>query len=148
MTGPVFVDSNILVYRRDSAILDKQQQAERWIQLLWKRRAGRVSVQVLNEFYVTVTRKLSPGLSATRAQEEVRDLFAWKPVPLSVDVVEGAFSLEDRYGFSYWDSLILSAAQVSGCSIVLSEDLQDSQEMDRLTIVNPFLHGPELLDER
>lgn len=76
MTAPVFVDTNVLVYARDAAGDEKQRAAADWMRHLWTRQAGRVSYQVLQEFYVTVTRELSPGLEPAEAWEEVRVLCA------------------------------------------------------------------------
>jgi predicted nucleic acid-binding protein len=142
MTDLYFVDTNVLVYARDSANPEKQESALDWIRQLWTSRAGRLSVQVLNEYYVTVTRKLQPGMSIRDAREDVRNLAAWRPLPLDDVVVESAWTVEDRFGLSWWDSLIVAAAQVAGCRFLLSEDLQHEQELDGITILNPFTAAP------
>ncbi|MFC2171763.1 PIN domain-containing protein [Acidobacteriota bacterium] len=142
MTDTYFVDSNILVYRRDLAAGPKQKRAWKWLDLLWKQRTGRLSIQVLNEFYITVTQRFSPGLSQEEAREEVQDYFAWKPVPITTEIVKLGFDIQDRFRFSYWDSLIISAALSSGCRFLLSEDLQDGQDLDGLTVLNPLVHSP------
>lgn len=145
MSAIVFVDSNVLVYDRDSSETSKQPQAAAWIDALWKARSGRISFQVLHEYYVTVTAKLSPGLTTREAQEDVRHLMAWDPLPLDAGTLEGAFVVEDRFGFSFWDSLIVASAQRAECSHLLTEDLQAGQDVDGVVIVNPFDSGPELL---
>lgn len=137
-----FVDTNVFVYARDSAELVKQPLARAWIGYLWASRSGRLSVQVLNEYYVTVTRKLTPGLPAASAQSDVRDLGAWSPVSLSPQVVERAWEVEGRFGLSFWDSLIVAAAVVSGADCLLSEDLQTGQILDGVQVVNPFATPP------
>ena len=76
MTGPVFVDSNVLACARDAANQDKQRQASAWMTELWRSRQGRLSIQVLAEYYVTVTRKLRPGLDQETARQDVRALIA------------------------------------------------------------------------
>jgi predicted nucleic acid-binding protein len=146
MTGLAFADTNLLVYRRDKSEPAKQPRAEEWMAFLWNGRCGRLSTQVLNEFYVTVTQKLEPGLDRHSARDEIRSLFAWRPVPTDRLAIEGAWRIQDRYGLSIWDSLIVSAALLAGCRYLLSEDLQDGQLIDGLEVVNPFAHRPEELD--
>jgi predicted nucleic acid-binding protein len=79
----VFVDTNVFVYARDLTEPDKQEAARGWIDHLWDTGMGRVSVQVLNELYVTLTRKLDPGLPASEARADVIDLATWRPVELT-----------------------------------------------------------------
>jgi predicted nucleic acid-binding protein len=138
----IFVDTNVLVYARDAGEPDKQPQAARWLEYIWRSQRGRLSTQVLGEYYVTVTRKLRPGLSVEEARRELRSLMAWDPLPVSAAVIELAWSLQDRFSLSYWDAQILGAAQIAGCSLLLTEDLQDGQVFDGLTVVNPFRHEP------
>lgn len=142
MTGPCFVDSNVLVYFRDSSEAQKQVKAAAWMAFLWERRLGRLSVQVLNEYYTIVTRKLAPGLSREAARSDINDLLCWRPLPLDERVVQKAWSLEDRFSLSWWDALIVSAAQLAGCALLLSEDLQDGQDLGGIQVVDPFLHPP------
>lgn len=145
MTGPVFVDTNILVYDRDSRDLDKHQRAKAWMAALWERPGlAVVSSQVLTEFYWTVTRKLRPGLGEEDARRYVRTLFAWAFVELDHAVIKDAWSVQDRFGLSFWDALIVAAARAAQCRLLLTEDLQDGQDLDGLLVVNPFLHAPEL----
>jgi predicted nucleic acid-binding protein len=142
MTVPVFVDTNVLVYARDAAQPEKQSRAAQWLEHLWSSRQGRLSFQVLDEYYVTVTRKLRPGLAPEEARQEVRDLLAWRPVVIDAGVVQGAWTAQDRYGFSFWDALIVSAAQVAGCDHLLTEDLSHGQQLDGLEVVSPFAAPP------
>jgi len=142
MTAKVFVDSNILIYSKDTAVPKKQTLALQWMDYLWKNRAGRLSIQVLQEFYVTVTTKLKPGLRKEEAREAVNDFFSWLPLPLSETVLRDAWKIEDRNSISFWDSLILSAAAVQRCSYLLTEDLNDGQEIDGVRVINPFRHTP------
>ena len=135
---PVFVDTNVLVYARDASDTGKQATAAAWMEHLWTSSGGRLSVQVLQEYYVTVTRELVPGLSADEAREDVRDLAAWRPVRIDEAIVEAAWRLEDRYQFSFWDSLVVAAAQAAGCEALLTEDLQDGLDVDGLRIADPF----------
>ena len=137
-----FVDTNVLVYARDTSELDKQPLAAAWMEHLWRTRSARTSVQVLNEYYVTVTRKLSPGLDQATARNDIRDLGAWQPTVVDHATIATAWDLEDRYSLSWWDSLIVASAVELGCDRLLTEDLQDGQEFDRLVVTNPFLHAP------
>lgn len=138
----VFVDANVLVYARDSSEPEKQPRAKEWMDALWRRRSGRLSIQVLNEFYVTVTQKLSPGLSAEEARLDVRDLVSWRPLSLDSSLLEAAWLLQDRHAVSFWDSLVVAAANRLSCEHLLSEDLQDGYRFGPTIVVNPFRNAP------
>ena len=142
----VFVDTNVLIYAEDVADKVKQAAALGWLRALWVRRCGRVSAQVLNEFYVNVTRKIKPPMPAGDARAEVRRYQRWQPWVLDHSTVESAWAVESRYGLSYWDALIVASAQAQGCALLLTEDLQHDQLIDKVRVVNPFLAGPEMLD--
>ena len=142
----VFVDTNVLLYAEDGAHAGKQAQAFNWLKALWLRRCGRLSVQVLNEFYVNATRKLKPAMPPGDARAEVRRYQRWHPWPNDHATVEAAWSVESRFRLSYWDALMIAAAQQQGCTLLLTEDLQHDQQIDGLRIINPFVVGPELLD--
>jgi len=144
---PIFVDTNVLVYARDSTEGSKQQLAGRWIDWLWRRRSGRLSVQVLHEYYVTVTRNLQPGLPADEARRDVGDLLRWNPLALDERLLESAWALEDQHGLSFWDALIVAAAARSGCAHLLTEDLADGRHLGGVEVVNPFLHQPQEIQD-
>ncbi len=139
---PVFVDTNVLVYARDASEPEKQLRARDWLAALWETREGRLSFQVLREYYVTVTRKLRPGLTPGEAQSDVRDLLAWAPTRLDRTVLEDAWAVERRYGLSVWDALIVAAARAAGCTHLLTEALAHGQDLDGVRIVNPFVQEP------
>ena len=141
MTAPVFVDSNVFLYAVDDADLRKQRVARDWRAELWKSRLGRVSFQVLNEFYVNAVR-LKPA-ATDHARSEIRDLLAWNPVTSDAALLERGWKLQDRYHLSYWDALIVAAAHVSSCGYLLTEDLQHGQKLDGIEVVNPFLRKPQ-----
>jgi predicted nucleic acid-binding protein len=143
MNGKVFVDTNILVYSRDASEPEKQHQAMTWMSHLWESRSGRLSFQVLQEYYSTVTSKLQPGMKPQDARDDVQSLFAWRPIPVDVDVIKGAWIIQDRFKLSWWDALIVSAAQIGDCGLLLTEDLQENQVIGKVHIINPFLHPPE-----
>jgi predicted nucleic acid-binding protein len=138
MTAPVFVDTNVFVYRFDSRDPFKQRRAEVWLDDLWSSGAGRVSFQVLEELYSTLTRKLRPGLPAAEARSVVRALSAWKPVAVDATVIEAAWSLQDGADLSWWDALIVAAAQLAGCGRLLTEDLQHGQRFGGVEVLDPF----------
>ncbi len=137
-----FVDTNVLVYTRDTSEPDKQPLAGAWMEHLWRTESGRTSVQVLNEYYVTVTHKLAPGLDQATARNDIRDLQAWRPIVIDHATVVTAWDLEDRFSLSWWDSLIVASAIELGCDRLLTEDLQDGQAFNRLVVTNPFRHAP------
>lgn len=147
MDDKVFVDTNVLVYARDSTEPQKQKQALAWMSYLWKTRTGRLSFQVLQEFYLTVTQKLHPGLEPERARQDVRLLFSWLPVQIDPRVIETAWYVQDRHRLSWWDALIVSAARLAGCRYILSEDFKSGQELVETKIINPFQLSPGSLTE-
>ena len=140
-----FVDTNLLVYARDSSEPLKQQQALKWMSHLWSSRTGRLSFQVLQEFYITVTEKLRPGMDIKAARQDIRTFMVWKPLPVDIDVLERAWTIQDRYHISWWDALIVSAAQLADCQYLLTEDLQNGQKFGKVQTVNPFLTPPDSL---
>lgn len=139
---PVFVDTNVLVYARDDVDPGKQERAAAWIGHLWDTGTGRLSFQVLQELYVTLTRKLDPGLEPGEAKADIRDLMAWRPVKIGPLVLESAWSIEERSGLSFWDSLIVAAASSAACETLLTEDLEHDRSIDGIRVVNPFLEAP------
>lgn len=139
---PVFVDTNVLVYGYDTSEPDKQRRCERWLQHLWAEGTGRASVQVLQELYVTLTRKLDAAMEPAEARQVVRSLFAWSPIPVEPATIEGAWRLQESYSLAWWDALIVAAAQSGGCSVLLTEDLSHGQRLDDLRVVDPFREKP------
>jgi predicted nucleic acid-binding protein len=145
MTAPIFVDTNVLVYSVDASAGERHRIARTWMQSLWQHEVGRISIQVLQEFYVTVTRKLRPGTSQAEAQRDVRALLPWGPIEISSEILERAWYIESRYGLSWWDALIVGSAQALGCGTLLTEDLQHEQDFDGLTVKSPFRTTPNEL---
>jgi predicted nucleic acid-binding protein len=142
MIAPVFVDTNVLVHWRDPSSSEKQARATGWLAHLWETRRGRISVQVLNEYYSVATVKLKPGVRPSDARTDVRNLLAWQPEPLDGDLLDAAWDVQDRFGFAFWDSLIIAAAQATGSRYLLTDDLQHGQELDGLTVLSPFRAVP------
>lgn len=142
MSARVFVDTNVLVYSRDKGAGAKQERAEEWRTALWHSGLGCLSVQVLHEYYVTVTRKLTPGMPRDRAQREVEDLAHWSPVNLTPRLLATAFEEEARHQLSFWDALILAAAREAECELLLSEDFQAGRDYAGVRVVSPFAVRP------
>ena len=138
MIGPVFVDTNVIVYRYDARDPGKQVRAGQWYEFLWATRSARVSFQVLQEFYAVITRKVTPTASPSTARSIVRKLMSWQPVSIDPAMLERAWLLQDGHSLSWWDALIVAAAQTCGCRILLTEDLQHGHEFDEVRVVNPF----------
>lgn len=143
MTDTVFVDTNVLVYVRDRTDEDKQRRAAAWMAALWETRRGRLSYQVLHEYCVTATSKLDPPRAAADVREDVWALRAWRPAPADYETMETAWTAQDRFGLSWWDALIVAAALGAGCRWLLTEDLQDGQDILGITVLDPFRHAPE-----
>ena len=138
MTAAVFVDTNIFVYARDASEPVKRSVAIQWLEELWREHRGRTSTQVLSEYYVTVTGKLRRRLDREVAWGHLRDLLAWEPQEISRDLLRLAREIEERYATSWWDALIVGAAQLQDCSLLLSEDFQDGMIFGGVAVRNPF----------
>jgi len=136
MTGPCFVDANVFVYAQDARDPRKHRRAEEWLDVLWRERLGRTSMQALSEFYAVATRKL--GISRDIAWEETGRYFGWDPHPVDETLMRRAREVEQRYRLSWWDSLIVAAAQLQHCVLLLTEDLQDGMLVGALTVRSPF----------
>ncbi len=137
MTADVFIDTNILLYAQSK---NPDEIAKRDLARASLRHAGIAFFsQVLGEFYVNATRKLSPPLSHDSAVRMLRKLAAFPILPIGPNEVFRALDLSARYTLSYWDSLILAAAQTLKCRAIFSEDLSDGQDYGGVQVINPFL---------
>jgi predicted nucleic acid-binding protein len=133
-----FVDTNVLVYAFDASAAAKKDTAEQLIAGLWRSGVGCLSVQVLQEFFVTVTGKVPRPLSVTDAADRIREFSAWRVfVPGAQDVL-AAIALQRDTNTRFWDAMILHAAVESGCETLWSEDLNDGQSVRGVRIRNPF----------
>jgi predicted nucleic acid-binding protein len=135
-----FVDSNLLLYYIDPVEPQKRARAADWLEALWMAGAGRLSWQVLHEFYWNSVKKMR--LSPARGREIVEDLSHWKPVDTSLGLVQQAWQWMDVAQLSYWDALILAAAERSGARYLLSEDFQGERDYAGVHVLNPFDHSP------
>jgi len=138
MTAPVFVDANVLLYARDEAEPSKQKQARAWLEHLWRKELGRTSLQVLSEYLVNLRRVAGSSLPQEEVWNEVAKYLAWEPQPINEELFSGAHEVERRYRLSWWDGMVVAAAQLTRCSVLLTEDLQDRAAYGSVTVRSPF----------
>jgi predicted nucleic acid-binding protein len=139
MSDRVFLDTNVFVYLYDSDQPDKQARARALVERFGLSDTIVISTQVLQEFYVNVTRKFAKQLSDEQILLATRTLGRLRVVEVSVEMIFSAIDLARQFRFSFWDSLILQTALESQCKLLLTEDLQHGQRVGSLTIENPFL---------
>jgi predicted nucleic acid-binding protein len=133
-----FLDANILVYALDATAGAKQHAAAKLIARLWESGTGCLSVQVLQEFFVTITRKVPHPLSTDEALERVREFTAWTVFAPAPEDVAAAVLVHKTARLSYWYAMIVHAARELGCDLLWSEDLEDGQLLSGVRIRNPF----------
>jgi len=133
-----FVDTNVLVYAFDKTSSPKKLVAQRLMNELMEEDRLRVSTQVLQELFVTLTRKVAQHCSAEEALAVLDDLTAWPPMVVDYAAIRAATGLADKANLSFWDSLIVVAAARSGAVVLYTEDLNDGQEILGIRIRNPF----------
>lgn len=134
----VFVDTNVLVYAHDAADDERRPLAQRLLAELWRSDTGTLSVQVLQEFYNTATRKLVPPLQPAVARRVVADYSEWQVVTTDPLLIISASRLSEVHSVSFWDALIVEAALRAGATELVSEDMQDGQRFGALRVRNPF----------
>lgn len=137
-TGLVFVDTNVLVYAHDLDAGEKRRAAAARLERLWDEQTGTLSVQVLQEFFVNATRKLAKPVVTAQAREVIRLYRPWVRKVTSTDTLVRATEIAELARLSFWDSLIVAAAEEAGCEELLSEDMGHGQEIVGVRIVNPF----------
>ncbi|MCX5816595.1 MAG: PIN domain-containing protein [Proteobacteria bacterium] len=134
----IFVDTNILVYGYDTSAGEKYAITKKILKDLWDTSNGLISTQVLQEFFVTVTRKIAKPMDATTAKEIVKDFLKWKTVVTNGTLILEAIDIHHKHLYSFWDSLIIASAIDGGATTILSEDLSDKQKIKGIVIKNPF----------
>jgi len=134
----VFVDTNVIVYAYDKDAGKKHRIAADIMKDLWRSGLGTISTQILQEFFVTLTKKISAPMDISVVRETIRRLSKWDVAIIDVDTIIRATELQERYNYSFWDSLVVAAAIASGVRTIFSEDLSDGQTIEGLTIKNPF----------
>jgi predicted nucleic acid-binding protein len=138
MSAKFFVDTNILMYAHDRSTGEKHIRANGLIQQLWNSGTGVVSTQVLQELCVNIRRKSTRPLSLDETRDLVRDYMDWEVVVNDGDSILEALALERRFSLSFWDALIIHAAERSGAETIYSEDLAHGQVYGSTRVVNPF----------
>jgi predicted nucleic acid-binding protein len=126
------------MYAHDTAAGDKHARAKALVEDLWQNRSGVVSTQVLQELVVNLRRKAKKPLDAKATREVVSDYLAWQVVVNGGDSILEALDFEGRYQISFWDALVVQAAQASGAEILYSEDLSDGQTYGTVRVINPL----------
>lgn len=137
MNAKTFVDTNVLIYAHDVDSGEKQAKAKRALQRLWEDGTGVVSPQVLQEFYVNVTRKIAAPITKNQARAVVSAYSTWCVDATASDVAR-AFEIEESAKLGFWDALILASAIRAGADTLLSEDLNSGQVVETVRIENPF----------
>ncbi len=134
-----FVDTNIIVYCFDDTTPHKKVKAISIMDELWDSRKGVLSLQVLKEFFVTVTLKLKSKMDSADAVNVVNDLLSWNLFLETKASFVKSIDIVNKYGFSMWDAGIVSSAIISNCGVLYSEDLQNNQVIEGVRIINPFV---------
>ncbi|GAC1666048.1 MAG: PIN domain-containing protein [Candidatus Acidiferrum sp.] len=137
MSGKIFVDTNVLIYAHDADAKEKHEIAKNILSELWIERTGMLSMQVLQEFYVNVTRKIASPLPKSEARAVVHSYTVWCVDTTPAEMSE-AFRIEDQARIGFWDSLIVASAAKGGATRILSEDFNPGQKIGGILVENPF----------
>jgi predicted nucleic acid-binding protein len=141
MSDKYFVDTNILVYAHDRSAGLKHERAQALLEQLWNSGQGVLSTQVLQELCINLRRKLSQPLPMEEVRLIIRDYATWEVITNTSDSVLQALDIEMRYKTSFWDALILQAAESAGASILYSEDMATGHHYGAVRIMNPLIEG-------
>ena len=133
-----FVDTNVLIYAHDVDAGRKHEVAKHLLRTLWDERAGILSTQVLQEFYVNTTRKIRKPLTKAEARGVVDTYAPWCVDGITTNDLSAAFQIEDQARIGFWDALIIAVAARAGARRLVSEDLNAGQSIAGVTIHNPF----------
>ena len=134
-----FVDANVLVYAFDASAGAKQEAAQHLLERLWVSGTGCVSIQVLQEFFVTITRKVPSPLPVDDAKARIREFSAWTVFAPKADDIVAAIELHTLSKIGFWDAMVVLAAAESDCDVLWTEDLNDGQLLRGVRVRNPFL---------
>jgi predicted nucleic acid-binding protein len=140
MSDKTFVDTNILIYAHDVDAKAKHEIAKSLVRELWSQRTGVLSMQVLQEFYVNVTRKIASPLPKDVARLVVSSYSIWC-METTPSEIAAAFRIEDESRIGFWDALIVASAAKSGAERILSEDLNSGQRIAGIRVENPFIEA-------
>jgi predicted nucleic acid-binding protein len=139
MSAPVFVDTSVLLFSEDGARPAEREQVLAWLRVLWAARTGRVSVQVLTDFYLLATQRVKPPMPQGDARAEVRRYQHWRPWATDQATVDAAWSLESRFGLAFADALVVASAKAQGCTQLLSLSLPHQAVFDSVQVLNPLV---------
>lgn len=139
MTGRVFVDTNILIYAHDLDAGHKHEIASALVERLWETGEGAMSTQVLQEFYVNVTRKIMNPLAPAQARAIIECYLVWHVELNDAESILMASELEERYLLSFWDAMIVAAACRAKATKIVTEDLNAGQKIEGIVVENPFI---------
>ncbi len=134
----IFLDTNVIIYAYDVSAGEKNKKATNILIDLWNSGLGVISTQVLQEFFFTITKKIPKPLDIKSAKKIVNDFLKWNLVVNDGESILDAIEIQLRYKYSFWDSLIIESAVKGRASFLFSEDLSDGQQIDGITIKNPF----------
>jgi predicted nucleic acid-binding protein len=133
-----FLDTNILVYAYDRSAGQKHKRASGLVKACWEHENGCLSIQVLQEFFVTVTRKIAASLEHAMARQIVSDLAQWRlHTPEAADLLQ-AIDLQQNYHLAFWDAQVIQSAANLGCQQLISEDFNHGQRYGEVQVINPF----------
>jgi len=133
-----FIDTNILVYAFDASAGAKKAAAQKLLERLWEDGTGCLSVQVLQEFFVTVTRKVAQPLPVDEVADRIREIATWKVFTPTANDVLAAMALQKQAKLQFWDAMVVEAAAELGCDVLWTEDMNDGQRLRGVHIRNPF----------
>ena len=135
----IFIDTNVLVYAFDISAGIKHEKAKKIVENCWRLENGVISSQVLEEFFVCLTKKIPAPVDSIIVEQIIRDFLKWGTVAIDGDMILEAIDVSIRHKFSFWDSLIIVSAVSGRANIIFSEDLSDSQTIEGIVIKNPFI---------
>ena len=138
MTDKIFVDTNILIYAHDLDAQDKHQTCKAQVAELWNNGNGVISTQVMQEFYVNVTRKINTPLSLGKARQVLNNYAAWQVETIEPQLIFSASEIQERNQLSFWDALIIAAAVQAEAGALFSEDLNAGQTIEGIEVLNPM----------
>jgi predicted nucleic acid-binding protein len=142
MSAKVFGDTNILVYAHNLDAGAKNSIARELVADLWETRSGILSTQVLQEYYVAITKKVANPLKVAKARRSVRNYCAWEVIVNDIQILLQATEIQEAHRLSFWDSLIVSAAFAGNAAVIATEDLNHGQRIEGILIRNPFVTEP------
>ncbi|MHB1660756.1 MAG: PIN domain-containing protein [bacterium] len=134
----IFVDTNVLVYAFDISAGIKHEKAKEIVENCWRLENGIISSQVMEEFYVCLTKKIPVPIDSNIVKQIIKDFLKWKTVVIGGDIILEAIDIHERYKYSFWDSMIIASALKGGANIIFSEDFSNKQAINGTVIKNPF----------